>query len=82
VLLVGCSREPWLVAKKDEKAFMGLWSKALHMPLPDYAARRVRRAGVQVFFWRCTARRPSFCKLRQFRPACKCNEVVAMLGGM
>jgi hypothetical protein len=41
VLLVGCSREPWLAAKKDEKAFMDVWSKALHMPLPDYAARRV-----------------------------------------
>jgi hypothetical protein len=41
VLLVGCSREPWLAAKKDEKAFMGVWGKALHMPLPDYAARRV-----------------------------------------
>jgi hypothetical protein len=41
VLLVGCSREPWLAAKKDDKAFMGVWSKALHMPLPDYAARRV-----------------------------------------
>ncbi|KAF6264066.1 hypothetical protein COO60DRAFT_270081 [Scenedesmus sp. NREL 46B-D3] len=41
VVLVGCSREPWLAAKKDEKAFMGVWSKALHMPLPDYAARRL-----------------------------------------
>lgn len=41
VLLVGASREPWLAAKKDEKAFMGVWSKALHMPLPDYAARRL-----------------------------------------
>lgn len=41
VLLVGASHEPWLAAKKDEKAFMGVWGKALHMPLPDYAARRL-----------------------------------------
>ncbi|WIA42292.1 hypothetical protein OEZ86_008306 [Tetradesmus obliquus] len=41
VLMVGASREPWLAAKKDEKAFMGVWGKALHMPLPDYAARRL-----------------------------------------
>lgn len=44
VLIVGTSREPWLAAKKDEKAFLGFWSKALHLPLPDYASRRVGRA--------------------------------------
>lgn len=46
VLVVGNSREPWLAAKKDEKAFLGFWSKALHLPLPDYASRRVRARGV------------------------------------
>lgn len=41
VLVVGCSSQPWLVPKKDETAFLGFWSKMLHLPLPDYAARRV-----------------------------------------
>jgi hypothetical protein len=41
VLVVGCSSQPWLVPKKDESAFMSFWSKLLHLPLPDYAARRV-----------------------------------------
>jgi hypothetical protein len=41
VLVVGCSSAPWLVPKKDESAFLGFWSKMLHLPLPDYAARRV-----------------------------------------
>jgi hypothetical protein len=42
VLVVGCSAEPWLVPKKDEPGFMSFWGKMLHVPLPDYAARRVR----------------------------------------
>ncbi len=42
VLIVGNSREPWLAAKKDERAIIGFWSKALLLPLPDYASRRVR----------------------------------------
>eukprot|EP00878_Enallax_costatus_P017399 GHUV01018273.1.p1 GENE.GHUV01018273.1~~GHUV01018273.1.p1 ORF type:complete len:830 (+),score=314.81 GHUV01018273.1:156-2492(+) len=41
VLVMGCSREPWLAAKKDEKAFMGTWGKTLYLPLPDYASRRL-----------------------------------------
>eukprot|EP00879_Flechtneria_rotunda_P017578 GHRR01018428.1.p2 GENE.GHRR01018428.1~~GHRR01018428.1.p2 ORF type:complete len:118 (+),score=20.71 GHRR01018428.1:1259-1612(+) len=41
VLVVGCSREPWLAAKKDEKPFLQAWSKVLYLPLPDYASRRV-----------------------------------------
>lgn len=41
VLVVGCSSQPWLVPKKDESAFLGTWTKMLHLPLPDYAARRV-----------------------------------------
>jgi hypothetical protein len=44
VLVVGCSAAPWLVPKKDEAGFMSFWDKALHLPVPDYAARRVRRA--------------------------------------
>lgn len=43
MLVIGATREPWLAAKKDEKGFLGFWSKALHLPLPDYASRRVRR---------------------------------------
>jgi IQ and AAA domain-containing protein len=42
VLIVGNSREPWLCAKKDEKAFMSFWGRMLFMPLPDYASRKVR----------------------------------------
>lgn len=41
MLVVGTSAEPWLAAKKDEATFRGFWSKSLHLPLPDYAARRV-----------------------------------------
>eukprot|EP00775_Hariotina_reticulata_P000972 gene972-1298_t len=41
VLVVGSSSEPWLVPKKDEKAFTSFWSKALFTPTPDYAARRL-----------------------------------------
>lgn len=41
VLVVGCSSQPWLVPKKDESAFLGTWTKMLHLPLPDYAAGRV-----------------------------------------
>jgi hypothetical protein len=43
VIVIGNSREPWLAAKKDEKAFLGFWDKALLLPLPDYASRRVSR---------------------------------------
>ncbi|GBF95030.1 hypothetical protein Rsub_07531 [Raphidocelis subcapitata] len=46
VLLIGNSREPWLAAKKDERAFLGFWGKALHLPLPDYASRRLLWPGL------------------------------------
>jgi hypothetical protein len=48
VLVVGCSSQPWLVPKKDESAFLGFWTKMLHLPLPDYAARRVSKVGAQL----------------------------------
>ncbi|KAG2497810.1 hypothetical protein HYH03_004081 [Edaphochlamys debaryana] len=41
VLVLGNSREPYICAKKDEKAFMNFWAKHIFMPLPDYASRRV-----------------------------------------
>lgn len=41
MLVLGCSSEPWLATKKDEKTLTGAWSKMLHLPLPDYASRRV-----------------------------------------
>mmetsp|Transcript_33907 Transcript_33907/g.75181 ORF Transcript_33907/g.75181 Transcript_33907/m.75181 type:complete len:829 (-) Transcript_33907:621-3107(-) len=41
VLIVGNSREPFLCAKKDEKAFMGFWTKHVFLPAPDYASRKV-----------------------------------------
>ncbi len=41
VLLLGSSREPYLCAKKDEKAFLGFWAKHVFTPLPDYASRRI-----------------------------------------
>jgi hypothetical protein len=41
VLVVGNSREPWLCAKKDEKAFLAFWNKFIFTPEPDYASRRV-----------------------------------------
>lgn len=51
MLVVGCSSCPWLVSKKDEAAFMGFWSKMLHLPLPDYAARRVSTPCAQAVLW-------------------------------
>ena len=45
VLVLGNSSEPWLAAKKDEKAFIGFWTKMIALPLPDYASRRVRMIG-------------------------------------
>jgi hypothetical protein len=41
-MIVGNSREPWIAAKKDEKALLGFWTKTLALPVPDYASRRVR----------------------------------------
>lgn len=41
VLVIGNSSEPWLAAKKDERVFIGFWSKLIPLPLPDYASRRV-----------------------------------------
>lgn len=42
MLVLGNSAEPWLAAGRDERAFLGFWSKALLLPLPDYASRRAR----------------------------------------
>jgi hypothetical protein len=42
VLILGNSHEPWVCAKKDERAFMSFWGKMVHCPLPDFCARRVR----------------------------------------
>ena len=41
VMLIGNSREPFICAKKDEKALMGFWSKTIFLPAPDYASRKV-----------------------------------------
>lgn len=41
VMLIGNSREPFTCVKKDEKAFLAFWSKALFLPVPDYASRKV-----------------------------------------
>ncbi|KAI8469151.1 MAG: hypothetical protein J3K34DRAFT_514240 [Monoraphidium minutum] len=46
VLVLGNSREPWLAAKKDERGFLSFWDKALHLPLPDYASRRLLWPGL------------------------------------
>jgi hypothetical protein len=49
VIVIGNSREPWLAAKKDERAFLAFWDKVLPLPLPDYASRRVGlRVGAEV----------------------------------
>ena len=54
VLLCGNSREPYLCTKKDEKAFMGFWSKHIFLPPPDYASRKVRGGGeVSGSTWGC-----------------------------
>lgn len=45
VLVVGNSREPQLCVKKDEKAFMGFWTKHIFLPAPDYASRKVCAGG-------------------------------------
>lgn len=41
VLIIGSTSEPWLCAKKDEKALMAFWSKFIYTPLPDDATRRL-----------------------------------------
>lgn len=41
VIIIGNSREPFICAKKDEKAFMGFWSKHIFLPPPDYSSRKV-----------------------------------------
>lgn len=41
VLVVGCSSEPYLCAKKDEAALLNSFQKHVHMPLPDYASRQI-----------------------------------------
>ncbi len=46
VLLLGNSREPFLCTKKDEKAFMGFWTKTVFLPPPDYASRKVLWPGL------------------------------------
>ena len=41
VLIVGCSSEPYLLVKKDQKAFTDFFQKHVHCPLPDYARLRL-----------------------------------------
>ena len=40
VLIIGCSSEPYLCAKKDQKALMEFFQKHVHCPVPDYSSRR------------------------------------------
>ena len=51
VVVVGCTREPQILAKKDKRAFLDFFQKRFATPLPDYGARRsvwralIRRRG-------------------------------------
>jgi hypothetical protein len=63
VLILGNSREPCLATKKDEKAFMGFWSKHIFLPAPDYASRRVS-VGAQGHMFSWTRRIVWLCNAR------------------
>ena len=39
VVVVGCAREPQILAKKDKRAFLDFFQKRVATPLPDYGAR-------------------------------------------
>jgi IQ and AAA domain-containing protein len=41
VLVMGCSSEPYLCAKKDEASLINFFQKHIHMPLPDYSSREI-----------------------------------------
>jgi len=41
VLVLGCSEQPYLCVKKDEKVFMEFFNKHVYLPLPDYASLRL-----------------------------------------
>ena len=41
VLVIGCSSEPYLCAKKDEAALINFFQKHLFVPMPDYASRQI-----------------------------------------
>lgn len=41
VMIIGNSREPYLCAKKDEKALLSFWSKHIFLPSPDYSSRKI-----------------------------------------
>lgn len=40
VILIGNTSEPWICAKKDEKAFMNFFTKYIYFPIPDDASRK------------------------------------------
>ena len=40
LIVIGHTKEPQLCVKKDEKAFIGFFSKHIYVPLPDYASLR------------------------------------------
>jgi hypothetical protein len=46
VLVIGASSEPYLCAKKDERALMGFFQKHISLPVPDYASRKLLWAGL------------------------------------
>jgi hypothetical protein len=41
VLLLGLSAAPFACKRKDEEALLALFTKQIHVPLPDYASRQV-----------------------------------------
>ena len=51
VVVVGCAREPQILAKKDRRAFLDFFQKRVATPLPNFGARRsvwralIRRRG-------------------------------------
>ena len=56
VLVLGASSEPYLCAKKDERALLGFFQKHISLALPDYASRKllwqglVRRHGAEAAY--------------------------------
>ena len=56
MLVLGTSSEPYLCAKKDERALLGFFQKHISLPLPDYASRKllwqglVRRHGAEAAY--------------------------------
>lgn len=46
VLIIGASSEPYLCAKKDERALLGAFQKHICLPVPDYASRKLLWQGL------------------------------------